>query len=118
MCATKKGRESSRPFSLYKTKKPWGPEEVPTAFIFIELSDQQRTNPSLVLFRHHQFFPALCIFIRIFTRFQLLWKPLTAFFTGVNDVFYMTFFYLAGLSIKKGTQLNSHMVYWSWYLAK
>jgi hypothetical protein len=44
-------------------KKPWGPEEVPTAFIFFNSSDQQRTNPSLGLFHHHQFLIAICSII-------------------------------------------------------
>ena len=46
-----------------KTKKPWGPEEVPTAFIFIPSSDQQRTNLFVMSFHHHQFFPTICVFI-------------------------------------------------------
>jgi hypothetical protein len=44
-------------------KKPWDPEEVPTAFIFFHSSDQQRTNPSLGLFHHHQFLIAICSII-------------------------------------------------------
>jgi len=51
-------------FARY-TKKPWVPEEVPTAFIFNRLSDQQWTNPSLMSFHHHQFILAIFIFISV-----------------------------------------------------
>jgi hypothetical protein len=53
-CVIKKGRESSRPFAR-KTKKPRVPEEVPRLSFLIISSGQQWTNPSIVLFHHHQF---------------------------------------------------------------
>jgi hypothetical protein len=59
---------------LRQTKKPWGPEEVPTAFIIIESFDQQRTNPSSMSFHHHQFFPV----IRILMFISLVPKQLAA----------------------------------------
>ena len=70
-----------------KTKKPWGPEEVPTAFIFISSSDQQRTNLFVMSFRHHQFFPAVCIFI-IMSLISKVDHPLTTFFASVNNIFF------------------------------
>jgi hypothetical protein len=51
-----------------QTKKPWGPEEVPTAFTIIESFAQQRTNPSLVSFHHHQLFAVIFIVISLVSK--------------------------------------------------
>jgi hypothetical protein len=62
--SNKKGRDIGHGL-LVETKKPWGPEEVPTALYLFNSCAQQWTNPLLRLLFHHQF-PNMLLILFIF----------------------------------------------------
>jgi hypothetical protein len=68
---------------IAETKKPRGPEEVPTAFIFSIRALQRWTNPSLKLF-HHQFLMLLSLLVIFFP--PILFSKVIFSYQTLNNV--------------------------------